>query len=93
MLWIRNSNYMETRIYFLLCNYMHTNPTSTDPSTQHTPRLQLTKKTIIEKKFIFPTLELFQVARITDVTKATDIAGHWSNVSNNTHTHNIPHLV
>jgi len=65
---------MEIRIYFhLLCNYLQTNPSSTDPSTHPTAP---TLKKSHSRTLSYQTVELFQLARNTAIT-TTDIAGNW----------------
>jgi len=56
ILWIRIFSYMEIRIYFhLLCNYLQTNQSSTDPPTCPATA-NLKKKKNDSKIFSFPKL-------------------------------------
>jgi hypothetical protein len=75
ILWIRNFNYMETRLHFhLLCNYMQIIPCSTDPRTTNTTPSQRNNQS---KTFLFPNVELLHMGRNTVKKKTTDTAGHW----------------
>jgi len=66
---------MDIRMYFhLLCNYLQTNPFSTDhPPLHNTPKINNDSK-----PFSFPTVELFHLDINIDVTeKKKDISGPW----------------
>ena len=74
-------------IFSYLCNYLLTNPSSTDPPT-HT-----TKKA--SKTFLFPIVEQFQLARNTDFTKKKKTPRFLDNgkmrpITDHIHRHNSP---